>query len=88
MHIFQLLVTSQADLAGDLAAAENHHVAMLKTWSIVQPPGAMKQMWSDWFTQVLIAKGSIEGDPCAVVSDAHRGSCRAGAVRAGKKLRR
>ena len=88
LHTFQLLVASQAHIAGDLAAAERHHAALLKEWSIFRAPGAMERMWSDWFAQVMVAKGFVGGNPCAVVSPAHRESCRAAAVRAGNQLRR
>ena len=95
MHSFQLLVDTQTDIEGDLAAAEQHYASMLAEWASTQEPevlertapAALERLWVDWFTAVLMTRGVVEAGGCAVVSAANQPACRAGAERARKRLR-
>lgn len=96
MHTFQLLVATETDIQGDLAAAEEHYATLLAEWAADQEPevmermapAALKRLWTEWFTAVLLARGVIEADGCSVVSAPNQSACLDGAARADKRLRR
>lgn len=96
MHTFQLLVATETDIPGDLAAAEQHHAALLAEWASAQEPevlgriapAALERLWMEWFTAVLLERGAVETGGCSVVTAEHQSACRDGAARALKRLRR